>query len=92
MGWGLPYEEGVAFFIQCSMHPPLHPHLHTEDCRRVIEALTRCHADHPWKKFVGACNDLKRELNRCLQREYIERRQKNWEESIKRKEAAKNLD
>ena len=74
------------------MHPPLHSYQHSEECRAVIQALVRCHADHPWRKFFGACNDLKRELNRCLQRDYIARRQSNFEESQRRKEVARQLD
>ena len=74
------------------MHPPLHPHLHSEDCRKIIEALARCHAEHTWKKYLGACNDLKRELDRCLKKEYAEKRRLNLSESQKKKEAARNLD
>jgi COX assembly protein 2 len=74
------------------MHPPLHFHLHTEDCKKIIEALSRCHVEHPLKKYIGACNDLKRALNRCLQKEYTEKRHLNWVESQKIKEKSKQLD
>lgn len=66
------------------MHPNLAPHLHTE-CRDVIEKLSSCHSQHPYKKFLGACNDLKRALNKCLQQEYETKRRKNYQESVERK-------
>ncbi|KAL4528107.1 hypothetical protein Ndes2437B_g00219 [Nannochloris sp. 'desiccata'] len=40
------------------MHPPLHISRHPH-CKEVIEALIKCHNDHPIAKFVGVCNDQK---------------------------------
>ena len=68
------------------MHPNLAGHLHTEECRKIIEQLHRCHAEHPFRKFFGVCNDLKRALNRCLQKEYEERQRTNFESAKKFKE------
>lgn len=73
------------------MHPSLAPHLHGEECRRVIELLNKCHKDHPFRKFFGACNQFKRALNDCLQKEYVERRQKNYDLAQKKKKAFKKL-
>lgn len=73
------------------MHPPLAPHLHGAECRKIIELLNQCHSDHPLGKFAGVCNDLKRQLNKCLQKEYVERRQKNYESAQKRKQAFQKL-
>ena len=73
------------------MHPPLDAHLHSLNCRAVIEELLKCHKDNPLRKYLGVCNQLKRDLNKCLQEEYLERRQRNWEESQRLKEAARNI-
>lgn len=32
----------------------------------------QCHDDHPITKFMGACNDLKRQLTLCLRAEVSE--------------------
>lgn len=69
------------------MHPSLAPHLHSEDCRKVIALLHQCHEEHKFAKFLGRCNDLKRELNICLQREYVEKRKHNYDAAQERKKA-----
>jgi COX assembly protein 2 len=50
------------------MHPPLyvskHPH-----CKEQIEALIKCHKDHPVAKFWGTCNEQKWALDRCFREE-----------------------
>lgn len=68
------------------MHPNLSPHLHGQECKRVIEALQKCHADHPYKKFLGACNDFKRALDVCLYQEYKELQKKNLQQARALKE------
>lgn len=73
------------------MHPPLAENLHGEECRKVIEQLHKCHADHPYRKFLGACNDLKRALNRCLNKEYRERQAASLERARKTKELYKKM-
>lgn len=73
------------------MHPPLAPHLHGEECRRIIAQLLRCHEEHSVGKFFGYCNDLKRALDRCLYKEYVERRTRNFEEAQRKKEACRRL-
>lgn len=74
------------------MHPNLADHLHGEECRKIIEQLQRCHAEHPYRKFFGACNDLKRALNRCLHEEYKKRQTENLEQARRKREVYKRLD
>eukprot|EP01115_Flamella_aegyptia_P006192 TRINITY_DN260_c0_g1_i1.p1 TRINITY_DN260_c0_g1~~TRINITY_DN260_c0_g1_i1.p1 ORF type:complete len:97 (+),score=15.33 TRINITY_DN260_c0_g1_i1:20-310(+) len=58
------------------MHPPLHLHLHPK-CKDIIIDFENCHKDNPWMKFFGVCNQKKRNLNKCLDQEYIERKNAN---------------
>jgi hypothetical protein len=58
-----------------SMHPPLfkaHP-----ECDVIISKLVACHEEYKLGKFLGACNDVKAELDMCLMREKIMRRDAN---------------
>ena len=73
------------------MHPNLADHLHSEECRKVIEQLRKCHAEHPYRKFLGACNDFKRALNDCLYKEYKESQKANLEQARKKKELYKKM-
>jgi hypothetical protein len=41
----------------------------TEDCGPIIQLFEECHDEHPIAKFMGRCNDLKRELTLCLRAE-----------------------
>lgn len=67
------------------MHPNLATHLHGEECREIIAQLYNCHAENPYRKFIGACNDFKRALNRCLQKEYEVKQKESFQASIERK-------
>jgi len=67
------------------MHPNLAPHLHNEECRKIIEQLHKCHAESKFGKFWGACNETRRALDRCLQREYLANRKENWLKSEEKK-------
>ncbi|KAJ5793214.1 uncharacterized protein N7503_009192 [Penicillium pulvis] len=58
----------------------MHSHLHTSynvNCEEIMTALDECHArGFMWKVF-GNCNDVKREVNRCLAAERYDRAKNN---------------
>ena len=57
------------------MHPPLHrPH---PECEDAVKRLLECHTDNPVAKFFGACNDAKRDLDRCFKAEKEKKRAEN---------------
>lgn len=62
------------------MHAVISEHGHP-GCEDAIRALSSCHASNPFKKFLGACNDAKAALDRCLADEYLVRRELNAEKS-----------
>ncbi|XP_014679457.1 PREDICTED: COX assembly mitochondrial protein 2 homolog [Priapulus caudatus] len=59
------------------MHPDLSSHLHTDECNEMIKQLSQCHVDNKYKKFLGACNDFKRAMDRCLKNERETNRREN---------------
>eukprot|EP00940_MAST-03C_sp_MAST-3C-sp2_P002235 g2235.t1 len=66
------------------MHPPLHrPH---PDCAEFVKALERCHAEKPFLKFLGACNDAKRAMDMCFREEKIAKRNKNFMKAKERRD------
>ncbi|POY76287.1 hypothetical protein BMF94_0482 [Rhodotorula taiwanensis] len=52
-----------------------------------MKALQQCHAQYPYLKFVGACNDQKHALNACLRQERLERTRKNSDAAREKRRA-----
>ncbi|XP_073461642.1 COX assembly mitochondrial protein 2 homolog isoform X2 [Aquarana catesbeiana] len=48
----------------------LSPHLHTDECNVIINMLKRCHTENKFLKYFGQCNDIDREMRKCLRGEY----------------------
>ncbi|XP_059610687.1 COX assembly mitochondrial protein 2 homolog [Phlebotomus argentipes] len=66
------------------MHPNLSSNLHTDECNLIIEALQKCHKENPFGKFLGQCNDLDRQMHRCLRQERADNQKRNFDESRKK--------
>lgn len=57
------------------MHPPLYrPH---PKCEEFVNALVNCHANFPFSKFMGYCNDDKAAMDICFREEKEETRHAN---------------
>ena len=63
-----------------------HPHSAFPFSPQTIQALITCHADHPWAKFWGACNEQKWALDRCFRAEKAIKRKKNLEKARREQE------
>ncbi|XP_070507635.1 COX assembly mitochondrial protein 2 homolog [Chironomus tepperi] len=63
------------------MHPDLSSHLHTPECNELISQLKECHETKKFQKFLGACSDIDRLVQRCLKKELADNRKKNFEQS-----------
>ncbi|KAJ5108416.1 hypothetical protein N7456_005091 [Penicillium angulare] len=62
----------------------MHSHLHTPyniNCEEIMTALDECHARGFLYKALGNCNDIKREVNRCLASERFDRAKRNRDEA-----------
>jgi COX assembly protein 2 len=53
------------------MHPHLDLHIHPH-CVEAIKELERCHEENPVKKFFGVCNQVRRDMDKCLTEEVSE--------------------
>jgi COX assembly protein 2 len=67
------------------MHPPLTLENHPI-CRDVVIAFKRCHRDNPLGKFIGACNEEKWALDRCLREQKLWKSKRNLEKARASKE------
>ncbi|KAJ5683532.1 hypothetical protein N7462_006697 [Penicillium macrosclerotiorum] len=62
----------------------MHSHLHTPyniNCEEVMTALDECHARGFIYKALGNCNDIKRDVNKCLSAERFDRAKRNRDEA-----------
>ncbi|ETN42255.1 uncharacterized protein HMPREF1541_04196 [Cyphellophora europaea CBS 101466] len=67
----------------------MHSHLHTQDnvgCEEIMNALDECHARGFLYKAVGGCNDIKREVNKCLSGARAQKSGKNRETGLQRRQ------
>lgn len=55
----------------------------------MMQILDECHARGFLHKVIGGCNKAKREVNKCLRAERLERTARNREEAKRKKEAVK---
>mmetsp|Transcript_2427 Transcript_2427/g.5421 ORF Transcript_2427/g.5421 Transcript_2427/m.5421 type:complete len:82 (+) Transcript_2427:31-276(+) len=72
------------------MHPNLALHKHPV-CEEAINQLHQCHAENAFLKWLGACNSVRRELDRCLTQEFLVRRELNQVAAAQEKERVKEL-
>ncbi|KAJ5155301.1 UPF0287-domain-containing protein [Penicillium capsulatum] len=62
----------------------MHSHLHTPyniNCEEIMTALDECHARGFLYKALGNCNDIKRDVNKCLASERYDRAKRNRDEA-----------
>ena len=64
--------------------PNLAPHLHTDECNKLIQEMFECDRLHPYKKFLGACNLHYVKVQRCLKMEREQKRKTNHEKARER--------
>lgn len=55
----------------------------------MMQILDECHARGFLHKVTGGCNKAKREVNKCLRAERLERTARNRQEAKRKKEAVK---
>jgi len=73
------------------MHPDLSPHLHTEECNKLIKELNDCHRVHNIAQFWGKCNGICNAMLRCLKKERLAKREANYQQSLKNQEIRKQM-
>ncbi|KAK1143376.1 hypothetical protein N8T08_006704 [Aspergillus melleus] len=62
----------------------MHSHLHTPqnaNCEEIMTALDECHARGFLHKALGNCNDIKRDVNKCLSQERYARAKRNRDQA-----------
>jgi COX assembly mitochondrial protein 2 len=65
--------------------------LHGIDCEEIMTALDECHARGFLWKALGQCNDIKREVNRCLGAERFKRAQRNREQAREKRQRIEKI-
>lgn len=55
----------------------------------MMQILDECHAQGFLHKVIGGCNNAKREVNKCLRAERLERTARNRREAKRKNEAIK---
>ena len=69
------------------MHTSLAPHLHTDECNKLIEALHKCHQDYSkFRQLFGVCNDIDTQMRRCTKNERLARTRIHLDESKRKRE------
>lgn len=68
------------------MHPDLSSHLHTPECNILINKLKECHTTKKFGRFIGLCNDIDHELNKCLKAERKSNQAANRQKAAERQE------
>ncbi|KKK18778.1 hypothetical protein P175DRAFT_0500000 [Aspergillus ochraceoroseus IBT 24754] len=72
----------------------MHSHLHTAyniNCEEIMTALDECHARGFIYKALGNCNDIKREVNRCLAGERYERAKHNRDQAKEKRKRIEKI-
>lgn len=67
------------------MHGDLSPHLHTSECNDIINLYKGCQRNNPFKKFLGYCSQLDRDMVNCLRKERFARQKRNAVAAEKKK-------
>jgi len=61
-----------------TMHVPLDPHLHTDECNEIISQLQKCHDEMSlFRQFFGACNQLDWAMRACTKKERLQATDEN---------------
>uniref|UniRef100_K1QPA5 Uncharacterized protein C16orf61-like protein n=1 Tax=Magallana gigas TaxID=29159 RepID=K1QPA5_MAGGI len=66
-------EFGLEFCKVSKMHPDLSAHLHTDECNTLIKVFTSCQEQHGFLRFLGYCDPLFTDVQKCLRRERSKR-------------------
>ncbi|KAI9371995.1 UPF0287-domain-containing protein [Aspergillus egyptiacus] len=72
----------------------MHSHLHTPynaNCEEIMTALDECHARGFLHKALGNCNDIKRDVNKCLAGERYQRAKRNRDEAREKRKRIEKI-